>query len=506
MRRFRTRLVFAILLLVLFVSLSYLILLQQISSHILQKQISIDKLHSIVLISGLAITGLAIMVAVLISFFLVRGITRPINGLVKATQAISQRDFNQHLNTTSVSEMEKLVYNFNYMSQQLKIFNQQVKRRSFNLEEIAREKTKELSYIYRIGREVSSTLELDEVLDTITRRTTEVLDLKVCTILLVDEIVANRLKVLRAQGINLKRIASQDLKPGEGISGWAWSNKEALLIKDIDQDDRFIGRKKEKYYTGSLISVPLEAKSRIIGVINGNNKANGEPFKESDLLLLKEIAAESAIAVENALLYKSLKEVYLHTISALARALETKDRYTRSHSENVTRYAAAIAQELGLSAAQIEVIRQACQLHDLGKIGIHDYILTKSGKLTAEEWDEIKLHSLRGAQILQPIGFLNEVAELVRQHHERYDGKGYPAKLYGQDIQLGARIMTVADAFDAMVSERPYRKALTLSQAIAELKANSGTQFDPGIVKIFLKVLEEKPNLVKLPQPRYKFT
>ncbi|MBU3933616.1 MAG: HD domain-containing protein, partial [Candidatus Omnitrophica bacterium] len=284
---------------------------------------------------------------------------------------------------------------------------------------------------------------------------------------------------------------------GQGISGWAWKNKEALLIKDIGQDSRFIGRKKERYYAGSLICVPLEAKGKIIGVINGNNKTNGESFKQGDLLLLREIAAESAIAIENALLYKNLKEIYVHTISALASALEAKDRYMRSHSENVTTCAVAIAEELGLSASQIEVIQQACQLHDLGKIGIHDYILNKKGKLSPEEWDEVKLHSLRGAQILQPIGFLGEVAELVKEHHERFDGKGYPHSLAGRDIRLGARIMSVADAFDAMVSERPYRKALSLPQAMAELKANSGTQFDPDIINVFLKVLQTRPDLAK---------
>lgn len=195
--------------------------------------------------------------------------------------------------------------------------------------------------------------------------------------------------------------------------------------------------------------------------------------------------------------YKNLKGIYMHTISALASALEAKDHYTRSHSENVTKYAVVIARELDLPAAQIETIREACRLHDLGKIGIHDYILTKPGKLSPEEWEEVKLHSLRGAEILQPIGFLKTVAELIKQHHERYDGEGYPLRLAAQNIRLGARIMAVADAFDAMISERPYRQALGLPKAIAELKENSARQFDPKIVKLFLTILEKEPNLVK---------
>lgn len=495
MGKFRTKAVFSILFLILFTSLSYLFFLFRISNDIFKAE-TIGKLRNIILLSGLSITALAVIAALFISLALTRGISRPLKELIKAIQAISKRHFDQRIRGRTFAEMEELVFSFNHMAEQLKGFEQEAKRHRQNLEKIVRERTKELSYIYKIGREVSSSLELDEVLDTVIKSTSEVLSLKVCTILLVEEIIANRLKVLRARGMNLKRIEKEAVGPGEGISGWVWRKKEALLIKDVAQDSRFLARAKERYYTGSLISVPLEARGKIIGVINGNNKVSGGLFEKEDLLLLKEIAAESAIAIENALLYKNLKQIYLHTIAALASALETKDRYTRSHSENVTRYAVVIAQELGLPLAQIEVIRQACQLHDLGKIGIHDYILSKVGKLSPEEWDEIKLHSLRGAQILQPISFLSGVAELIRQHHERFDGKGYPYSLSGQDIQLGARIMSVADAFDAMVSERPYRKALSLSQAQAELRVNSGRQFDPGIVKIFLRLLETKPELI----------
>ncbi len=485
MGTFKARAVFSILSLILFTSLAYLFFLFQISNNIS------------ILLPGLVLAGLAIIGALFISFFLSGGITKPLSLLNKAIQEISKNNFDRHIRIRSCAEINELVSSFNHMSGQLKDFREQTKSRSRDLEQIIRERAKELNYIYKIGQDVSSTLDMEGVLDTIIKSTGEVLGLKICTILLLKETSGEDMEVLRARGINLKGIEKQTIRRGEGISGWVWDKKIPLLLKDVNQDSRFIGRKKERYYTGSLISVPLEFKGKIIGVINGNNKVTGELFNKNDLLLLKEIAIESAIAIENASLYKSLKDVYLHTISALASALEAKDHYTHSHSENVTKYAVAIAKELGLPASQVETIQQACQLHDLGKIGIHDYILRKTGKLSPEEWDEIKMHSLRGAQILQPIGFLKEVAELVRQHHERFDGKGYPYNLRGQDIQLGARIMTVADSFDAMISERPYRKALSLLQAKAELKTNSGTQFDPGIVKIFLKLLEATPVLLK---------
>ena len=153
--------------------------------------------------------------------------------------------------------------------------------------------------------------------------------------------------------------------------------------------------------------------------------------------------------------------------------------------------------KLGLSKLEILNIQQACQLHDLGKIGVHDYILTKLDKLTQEEWEEIKQHSLKSAEILRPLSFLGGVVTLVEQHHERYDGLGYPYGLKGEEIKLGARIMAVADSFDAMVTNRPYRKAFPLEKAVGEIKKCSGSQFDPKVVEVFLRVLEKNPAIVK---------
>jgi HD-GYP domain-containing protein (c-di-GMP phosphodiesterase class II) len=140
---------------------------------------------------------------------------------------------------------------------------------------------------------------------------------------------------------------------------------------------------------------------------------------------------------------------------------------------------------------EIKNLEQACQLHDIGKIGIEDYILTKPGKLTPEDWEKMKMHPAKSAEILRPLAFLSEVIKLVEQHHERYDGEGYPAKMKAEEIALGARILAVADSFDAMFTDRPYRKALTKEEAIAELKKGSGTQFDPRVVEVFLRIVDK---------------
>jgi putative nucleotidyltransferase with HDIG domain len=193
---------------------------------------------------------------------------------------------------------------------------------------------------------------------------------------------------------------------------------------------------------------------------------------------------------------KELHHVYMHTIKAFASAIDLKDHYTYDHSINVVKYAVAIAHQVKLMNHEIQDIKHACQLHDLGKIGVPDYILAKHGKLNKEEWEKVKIHTLKGAEILSPLKFLDGIIKLIVCHHERYDGKGYPKGLKCEKIPLGARIMLVADAFDAMTSDRPYRKKLSIEEAIEELKRNSGTQFDPGVVKAFLEVLRVEPGIV----------
>ena len=188
-------------------------------------------------------------------------------------------------------------------------------------------------------------------------------------------------------------------------------------------------------------------------------------------------------------LYEDLRSTYMRTIKALAQAIDARDHYTHSHSENVAKVAIAIAEELRLSAKDIEVIREACELHDLGKIGVQDNILGKPSILSPQEWEIMKKHPLTGAQILEPLTFLHDVVDLIRQHHEHFDGSGYPENLKGEEILLGARIIHLADAYEAMTSARSYRKTpLSKEKAIAEIKRNSGTQFDPRIVEVFLKV------------------
>ena len=193
---------------------------------------------------------------------------------------------------------------------------------------------------------------------------------------------------------------------------------------------------------------------------------------------------------------RDLRESYLNTMKTLALTLESKDPYTKGHSTRVTEYALAIAEQLGLSEDEKEVIRNAGILHDIGKISISDSILQKPDKLTKDEYAIVKKHPDIGVSIIKPLSFLKKERKIILEHHERFDGKGYH-KMTLDKIPLASRILTVADSFDAMTSDRPYRKALPLEDTLEELKRNKGTQFDPEIVDVFMKIIEKDKNFSK---------
>lgn len=364
-----------------------------------------------------------------------------------------------------------------------------------------RQKTKAGSFLYRIERDISDKLKLEDVLKLVVERVSSILNVKICSILLIND-KTGKLSIECAKGVEQKILKETELEVGDKISGWVVKHNRPILVKNIEKDTRFAKRNEEKYYNKSLMSVPLTIRDKVIGVLNVNNKKTRRIFGREDFRLLKELAAQVALVIENARLYKSLSNLYMRTIMTLAATIDARDHYTRRHSEMVAEYAGAIAEAMKFPPERVELIRQASHLHDIGKIAVHDFILLKPDKLTNEEWKEIKLHSVKGAEILAPlVVFLDGVIDMVKQHHERYDGRGYPGHYRDGEIDIGARIMAVADAFDAMLSERPYRKAYSPEKAIEELRENSGTQFDPKIVKTFVEVLNKETGLI---QNRYR--
>ncbi|MDI6640908.1 MAG: HD domain-containing protein [Elusimicrobiota bacterium] len=366
---------------------------------------------------------------------------------------------------------------------------------------ILKKRVKYQNLLSEISKAVISILDIDKLLDYIVESIRNTLGAERITVFVLDKLNGEeKFKLHASCGLT-------DLKTNyftnKRIIEFIKTNKEPFIIdttlwKFPSSEHREILNDLSQF--GAILIVPLVYKNDLLGLMTlDEKKTNGTVFDLQDIEILQTLSNNLAVAIRNAKLYKEVEDAYFNITKAFVNVLETKDIYSIGHSDSVTKYSVAIAKKLNLPSEDIIVITQAAMLHDLGKIGIHDYVLTKEGALTQQEWEEIKLHSLKGVEILKPLPFLKEVSDIIKHHHEHYDGSGYPDKLKHEQIPLGSQILSVADAFDAMITDRPYRKPkkkLTVKEAVEELKKNSGIQFNPKIVEIFLKVIDENPNII----------
>ncbi len=274
-------------------------------------------------------------------------------------------------------------------------------------------------------------------------------------------------------------------KLAEQLQATLSEKKNFLPINNLSADKNFkwLGE-----YAHQLLAVPLQRRDQILGCLFALDKANGSEFDSVDSKLVSSIGNESSIYLENAILFGDVHGLMMGLLHSLTSAVDAKDAYTCGHSERVallSRHLAALAKR---PDHEIERIYMAGLLHDVGKIGVPESVLQKTGKLTPEEFDQMKKHPEIGARILSDVKQLEDIIPGVLYHHERYDGKGYPTGLAGKDIPLMGRIICLADCFDAMTSNRTYRKALPLEVALTEIRRCSGTQFDPELAEAFLQI------------------
>ena len=363
-----------------------------------------------------------------------------------------------------------------------------------------RKRANDLSLLLGTSTAISSTLDLDHILETVAHQITTSLVATFCRITLLDE--AGETLVVRATS----PIRDQDAKGAFGrrcpLATVPWHRQvietaEPVVLRQ-DVPDRALSEEERKIAltdeVKSAALIPLIVGGRVLGVISLGEERSWErsPFSEEKIELCQSIAAQAAVAIENAHLYEELQQSFIQTIATLAAAVEAKDPYTGGHSQRTTELAAAIAQELGLGSEEIELIRYACLLHDVGKIGINEQILGKPGPLDEEEWEVIRRHPVVGADIVERAAALQKLVPIILHHHEHYDGQGYPEGLRGEAIPLKARILAVADAFEAMTSDRAYRPAMTVEQALATLREGADRQWDGKIVAILHKIIREE--------------
>lgn len=276
--------------------------------------------------------------------------------------------------------------------------------------------------------------------------------------------------------------------PFDRVARWVINNRQPVLWRKGARDMPVPGLQLE---AESAIVAPMTVREKVLGILAVGSSRPGEDYGRDELEMFKNFAAQAAVSIENTQLYQRLQDTYLGTIGALAAAIEARDPYTVGHSARVTQYSVAIAESMGLSNEEVEEIRLAGLLHDLGKIGVPDSILNKPGRLTDEEYTAIKMHPALSMRIIEPLPHLGNLIPMIYHHHERFDGHGYIEGKVGDKIPLGARIIAVADSYEAMTSDRPYRSALSREEAVNELRVNAGTQFDPEVVRHFLDLLEK---------------
>ncbi len=349
---------------------------------------------------------------------------------------------------------------------------------------------KEAASLYDISEAISSGSNLNEIFRIGINAISREVDADAIALYLKNE--KNMLFELKIRGFKSKNEdRSKDFIKTineNTVNKFFKDNRTVLLHgREIFKADIFIANGNHLF---SIIAIPLKIHNKIIGILNAYSFAKTHIFTEGQKKSLLIFSNSIAAAVETTRLYDNLQQTFKETMLGLAAALEARDKYTIGHSYKVSEYAQIIAEGLGLSQSEISLICQAAKLHDIGKIGVDNSALNKPERLNKDEYDMFKSHIAIGKQIIQPISFLSEAIPLIYYHHEFYDGSGYPDGKSGKEIPLGARILQVADAFDAMTSDRPYRKALSCEAAMSELKKFSGIQFDPEITRVFIKEIE----------------
>lgn len=295
-----------------------------------------------------------------------------------------------------------------------------------------------------------------------------------------------------------EKLRKIELKVGEGIAGYCAQKMESVVILDAQKDERFYraADRQTGYVSRNLLSVPMKyyrpdrKQDVLVGVIQVVNKRDGT-FTPEDVTMLEALASQGATLIERTTLYEQLRETFTGTIEALTAALDSRDPYTHGHTRRVAKYSVNTALWMELSSHAVFDLRLSALLHDIGKVGIPDNVLKKQGALTAEEFKIMATHTLEGYKILRPVKLSPDILGGVLHHHEKWDGTGYPKQLKGEAIPLFGRIIGVADTYDAMTSDRPYRKALEPDVAVKEIVAQKGRQFDPVVADAFAGHFDE---------------
>jgi HD-GYP domain-containing protein (c-di-GMP phosphodiesterase class II)/HAMP domain-containing protein len=413
---------------------------------------------------------LMLMIVLLLSFVQIRKSLVPLARLKEGTQRVAHGDLESPVNVRSGDEFEELAQAFNSMSGNL--------RKQFN----------NLNEMGRVVRTVLTALDRTRIVEAVLDDILSVVACGWAALVLLKRNAHGEADIYCID--NTEPEAPRKFQYGCTTA----TDQLAVLEKTMEnitegRDGAFSSLTSSLAVRGarSFVILPIRSAQRVTGALILAYAATSAGSSE-DFIRGRQLADHIASAVSNADLLNDLAQLNLGTLTALARAVDANSPWTAGHSERVTTLALQVGSAMGLSEKELDLLHQAGLLHDLGKIGVPGYILEKPGKLTDEEWAIIKEHPGKGALILEPIPAFMDVVPLVAQHHERFDGTGYPRGLEGANISLGARILAVADVFDALVSDRPYRAGWNLSEVVSFINSKADQDFDPVVVRAFLSL------------------
>jgi len=340
--------------------------------------------------------------------------------------------------------------------------------------------------LLQAGHHLTEMTSLDELLHTMLYEVVTVLDAQRGAIVLADEATGK----LRLRAVVTSGDRTDSAKNfSETLAERCYLGGESLLCADVSIEEGLATAQSVARGTmASIICALLRSPRRRLGALHLDRGPLQAPFTTDDFDLGDAVACYVSVGIESAQMLEQQRDLFLRAATTLAQTVELRDEYTGDHTHRVTSYALLLAEELGLSLAERRHIEIGTPLHDIGKIAVADAVLRKPGLLAPDERDQMQAHAAKGAALLANIPGLAPMLPIVRHHHERWDGSGYPDRLAGEAIPLLARVVAVADAFDAMTSDRPYRRAFPVAEAFAELVARAGSHFDPACVAAFLRL------------------
>jgi putative nucleotidyltransferase with HDIG domain len=404
-----------------------------------------------------------------VSVFVARRIGSSLTAIADGARRVAEGDYSVRIEAPDDTEIGRLGADFNDMTVALR-------ERSESLEK----KALDLSALHESSRLVGLTLELETLLDVALDSALRACGADTGYVAMRDDQGAE-LEIRAVRGVGIEQADLE--RVGASMAAWVLREARPLIINPADQ----AGGTHVDAVTGavSAMSAPLVSSDGPVGALTVGSRSGEVNFGGDDIRLLGTIANHLTTAIGTVEAFGHLHDSYLATVRSLAAAVDAKDPYTRGHSDRVAHFATLTAVEMGLAHEQHLALEMAAYLHDIGKIGIPEDILLKPGRLSDEEMTTMRQHPLIGANILEPVSFPWPITPLVRHHHERWDGSGYPSGLQATRIPILARVLAVADAYEAMIADRPYRKGRTMEEGLAELEACAGSQFDPDVVAAF---------------------